>query len=125
MLRPNLQKSSVLVPVQTLSKMLVVIKALVLVKKPKTISSLMAEPCLVHATIYSSMSSPDIISFEIFYNLLNIVFRPINFLSWPIRFKGGHWIERTPHFNRYRYGRKKRVWIGLINKNDLSDFDLN
>lgn len=50
------------------------------------------------------------------------IFEEIKLNGWPIKFKGGHWIERTPHFNQYRYGRKKRVWIGLINKNDLSDF---
>ena len=52
------------------------------------------------------------------------MFEKIRLDGWPIKFKGGHWIERTPLFNRYRYGRKKRVWIRLINKNDLSDFAL-
>lgn len=52
------------------------------------------------------------------------MFEKIKLSGWSIKFKGGHWIERTPHFNQYRYGRKKRVRIGLINKKDLSDFAL-
>jgi hypothetical protein len=51
-------------------------------------------------------------------------FEKIKLYGWPIKFKGGHWIERTPQFNKYRYGRKKRVWISLIDKKDLSDFAL-
>lgn len=47
------------------------------------------------------------------------MFEEIKRNGWHIKFKGGHWVERTPRFNRYRYGRKKRVRIDLIDKNDL------